>query len=337
MATAHGFQSTTSTHDPLYYGLRKQLVQRRQRLEQALERGATGQLLALLDEVDAALARMQDGSFGVCEACLEPIEVERLVADPLSRLCIGHLTPEQQRVLEADLELAASLQKRLLPSPRVQCDGWCVAYDYRPAGLVSGDYVDVLTTPDRSLFFALGDVSGKGVAASMLMANLSAMFRALVPLGVEPAQLVAHANRVFCESTLPTQYATLVVGRATPAGEVEIANAGHLEPLAFRNGEVSALPSTGLPIGLFRDQQFPAATVQLGAGDTLALYSDGVSEAVDGGDNEYGIARLTEVVRQSAALGPQEAVAACLRDLTAFRGAGRQTDDQTLLLLRRSE
>src|SRR5437868_1089093 len=190
--------------------LRQQLRHRRERLQQAEARALAAQGASWLDELDDALARIEDGRLGICDACHTPVEPDRLMADPLLRFCLDHLPPEKQRALEADLELAAKLQTRLLPPKNFQADGWRVAYHYEAAGIVSGDYCDLVAGRDNSFYFALGDVSGKGVAASLLMSNLSAMFRTLAPLDVPLGALMSHANRVFCESTLPTQYATVV-------------------------------------------------------------------------------------------------------------------------------
>src|SRR5215471_2870217 len=226
-------QAEPSTAQTLHSGLREQLHARRHRLERIAERTTSDEIERLLDEVDGALLRLEEGRLGICDSCHDSIEPEHLMADPLARFCLSHLPPEQARALEADLELAAELRARLLPDKNFRADGWNVAYDYRAAGLVSGDYCDLLLCPKtQNLYFALGDVSGKGVAASMLMSNLNAMFRALLPLDITSLpELMAHANRVFCQATLPSQYATLILGKATPQGEVEICNAGHPEPL----------------------------------------------------------------------------------------------------------
>lgn len=330
---AHAIPTTTES---LHTGIRRELLTRRHRLERVAERSADAKLQNLLDEVDTALQRLEEGSLGICDVCHESIEPERLIANPLVRFCLDHLPPEQQRALEADLELAARLQARLLPDRDLRAEGWNVAYDYRPAGIVSGDYCDLLLCCDTgNLYFALGDVSGKGVAASMLMSNLSAMFRALVPLSTSLPELMAHANRVFCESTLPNMYATLILGRATRAGEVEICNAGHLEPLLFTGSGVVSLDGASTPIGLFCSQTFPSSRVQLAPGDALLLYSDGISEARSPEDEEYGHSRLAGVFRESRSLAPAQSLAACMDDIARFQGSARRADDQTVLLLQR--
>src|SRR6266496_120267 len=184
--------------------LREQLLDRRQKLEAARDSSEFSEITSLLAEVDAALQRMERGTFGLCDLCHEPVETGRLFANPLTRLCIGHLTPPEQQALENDLELAAKIQTGLLPQPTQRIDGWEIAYHYQPAGLVSGDYCDLISSEDNSLHFVLGDVSGKGVAASMLMAHLQAMFRTLVSINLPLDQILERASRVFCESTLPT-------------------------------------------------------------------------------------------------------------------------------------
>ena len=154
--------------------LREQLLDRRHKLEEAAKGFVeASEVTRLLGEVDAALHRMELGTYGICDFCNEPVESERLIANPLTRLCIGHMSPPEQQALEDDLELAARIQTGLLPPPTLSIDGWEVAFHYEPAGLVSGDYCDLISSDDGSLHFVLGDVSGKGVAASMLMAHFA--------------------------------------------------------------------------------------------------------------------------------------------------------------------
>jgi sigma-B regulation protein RsbU (phosphoserine phosphatase) len=200
--------------------MRDQLIDRRHRLEHAAEGVCSSTCVgSLLEEIDDALARMEGGSYGICESCHEPIEQDRLIADPLARLCIDHLSGPERSALERDLELAAQVQRGLLPGHRrLDRDGWHMCYHYEPAGIVSGDYFDMIDSGKSGLYFMVGDVSGKGVAASMMMAQLHAMFRTLISVGLSLKCMLEHASRVFAESTLPSQYATLVGGRALSNG-----------------------------------------------------------------------------------------------------------------------
>lgn len=315
--------------------LHNQLEERKRRLEAAIALAPQKNSLAgLLREVDSALERMTRGSYGMCEECHESIEQDRLLADPLVCYCLDHLSASQRAALQRDLDLASQVQRNLLPQVNLRADGWETSYHYAPVGPVSGDYCDLIPS-DGQLFFVLGDVSGKGVAASMLMTQLHALFRSLTGMNLPLGQIVQQANRVFCESALAGQYATLVCGQAKPGGEVEIHNAGHWPAIVVGRGGVLRVESSGLPLGMFHEFDFSATRLHLEAGDTLFLYTDGLSEARSA-ESEYGVDRVTHLVRQQAARRPAELIAACLEDLRAFTD-GPPLDDLTLLAIQRAQ
>ncbi len=295
------------------------------------------QLSQLLSEVDQALQRVERGTFGLCEECKGAIEPERLEANPLLRFCIDHLNPEERRALQDDLELASRIQKRLLPTRGLEMNGWEAHFHYQAFGPVSGDYCDLIPADGNGLYFLLGDAAGKGVAASMLMSQLHAMFRALATLGLPPDQLLDRANRIFCEGALSTHYATVVCGRAQADGRVELANAGHCPPVLLRDGNTMSLDSTGFPLGMFCHGSYGKHDFQLGPGDTLLLHTDGLSEACDGDGAEYGPERVAQVAAEHAARGAQELVGAFVDDLERFRGSAPRGDDLTILALCRSQ
>lgn len=279
---------------------------------------------------------MGRGTYGLCETCHEPIETDRLLADPLTEFCLDHLTPSQQRALEADLELASQIQKALLPQKQLTAAGWEVSYHYEGAGLTSGDYCDVIGTEDgRLLYCIIGDVKGKGLPASILMAHLHATFRALVSLDLPLGRLVERASRAFCESTLPTYFATLACVRVDPAGAVEFCNAGHLPPLLAHEGGITEIPATGLPVGMFCDEQFTVEKSSLARGDTIFLCTDGLPEAFNASGEEYGADRVKKFVGENHGLPPGELISACVSDLTAFLSGAPRTDDLTIMALRR--
>jgi sigma-B regulation protein RsbU (phosphoserine phosphatase) len=315
--------------------LRQQLVERRQRLEQAASLGETGlQVQQLIRDVDAALARLDDGTYGLCEVCHEPIEQDRLISDPLARFCLDHLTPGERQALETDLGLAAKIQQELLPGPHLHHGGWEAAFHYQPASIVSGDYCDLIPS-GGDLYFVVGDVTGKGVAASMLMAHLQAMFRSLIPLKLALPELLEHASRIFCQSTLPTHYATLVCGKAAASGEIEICNAGHLPPLLVSDRRVAEISATGLPLGAFCDEKFASSRVRLEPGQAILLYSDGLSEARNAGGAMYGLDRIRALALAQAGLGPRQLIRSCLDDLDVFRAGVPTGDDLTIMAIRR--
>jgi phosphoserine phosphatase RsbU/P len=314
--------------------LNNQLEERKRRLEAAIALAPQNAGLAgLLREVDSALERMDKGSYGLCQECHEPVEQDRLMADPLVRYCLDHLTGPQRAALQRDLDLASEVQRNLLPPMGLRAGGWETSYHYAPVGPVSGDYCDLIPS-DGHLFFVLGDVSGKGVAASMLMTQLHALFRSLTGIGLPLGQIVSQVNRVFCESALAGQYATLVCGQAKSTGEVEIHNAGHWPAIVVGQGGVLRIESTGLPLGMFCDGEFSATRLQVEPGDTLFLYTDGLSEARSA-DDEYGVDRVVSLVRQQSARRPAELIAACLDDLRSFAAGSPPLDDLSLLAIRR--
>jgi len=327
--------------------IREQLEKRREELNLALAAAApvapAAPYLELLGEVDAAIQQMEEGTYGICEECHDPIERERLIADPLVKMCLDHLTNDDRRALEQDLELAAHVQRGLLPEKHARFGEWHIHYEYKPAGLVSGDYCDLILPRERegSLLFLLGDVAGKGVAASLLMTHMHAMFRSLSNggsgelLGLD--KLLETANRVFCESTFAGQYATLVCGYAGRSGELEIASAGHLPALLVRREGVKQIGATGLPLGMFSSSRYAIQRARLEPGDSLLLFTDGISEAGDAAGKEYGVKRLSNVAGERHRWDPRELLAACLKDVNVHTSGARQADDQTLMVIHRSE
>jgi phosphoserine phosphatase RsbU/P len=323
--------------------LREQLEKRREQLSYAIASPAAHvahpAFQELLREVDAALERMDQGAYGICEVCHDTIEKDRLICDPLTRLCIDHLTSAEQRALEGDLELAARIQRRLLPQAEVKTPGWHIHYQYKPAGLVSGDYCDVIVPSGdgNKPIFLLGDVAGKGVAASLLMSHLHAMFRTLSAMEVGLDRLLDLGNRIFCESTLAGQYATLICGRIADGSAVEIASAGHLPALLVRKNGIEEFSSTGLPLGMFCSARYSVTHTRLDPGDSLLLFTDGISEAANPTGAEYGIERLSVIAAEQYGRGPRDFVAECLSDVNTFSSGTAQRDDQTIMIVHRTD
>jgi len=315
--------------------LQGQLEERKRRLEKAISLAPdNANAEALLREVDSALDRFAAGTYGLCETCHESVERDRLLADPLICYCLDHLTDSERAALQRDLNLASELQRGLLPPANLHVDGWDTSYHYAPIGPVSGDYCDLYPS-GGSLFFMLGDVSGKGVAASMRMAQLHALFRSLIGMGLPLAQIVDEINRFLCDSALAGQYATLVCGRANPDGDIEIFNAGHLPVIAVQQRQVHLLESTALPVGMFRDAEFASAHVHLSGNDSLFLFTDGVSETI-GADGEYGVDRVARLIGTMSSDCAAGVISACLEDLRRFAGTNPGIDDVTLLAMRRA-
>lgn len=326
--------------------LRVQLTDRRARLTSAItEVGRAEDLLRLLTEVDAALSRLDAGHYGVCDVCGGSVDEDDLLANPMATYCLCKLSPERQRALERDLDLAWHVQAALLPKPDLAIPGWQTHYRYLPHGPVSGDYCDLIATDDAAspeLYFMVGDVSGKGVAASLLMAHINAAFRVLAKRGLSPQDMLRTANEALAGSTLASHYATLVCGRACASGEVELANAGHCAPILVRShGAVEVLRTAGLPLGLALGADtgdgYVAERVVLRDGDVLVVYTDGLSEAANSSEEDYGTDRLVKLVRQRRSEGPRAMITECLADLQRFLAGSERSDDLTILTLSRRD
>ena len=314
---------------------RPQLLDRRVRLLAASDAVPAAYFNELIAEIDAALGRIDNGSYGLCETCHDPIEADSLAQNPLIRFCLDHLSQAELEAHQQDLELAAQIQSKLLPLRDTTLENWDTQYRYQPVGAVGGDYCELIVLGNgESLFFAVGDVAGKGVAASLLMTHLSAILRSLLSLDLSLTDVISRANRLFCESTAPAHYATLVCGRASASG-VEICNAGHCMPLLLKQDVTRRLDSTGLPLGLFSSSQYPVQHVSLDPGDSLVLYTDGITESQDPAGNQYEEDRLIRALRDHYNHTTEVAADSVLQDVARFRQTGSPSDDMTLLIVRR--
>jgi sigma-B regulation protein RsbU (phosphoserine phosphatase) len=315
--------------------LRPKIIERRARLQAVAGSVSAEYVNDLLAEIDAALQRIDDGSYGRCETCHDPIEPDQLERNPLVRFCLDHLSEKELRAHEQDLRLAMQIQAKLLPPRDVSTGDWQTHYRYEPVSVVGGDYCEVVASSDgTSLFFALGDVAGKGVAASLLMTHLSAIFRSLLSLDLPLTEMMERANRLFCESTSASHFATMVAGR-TSADGVEMCNAGHCRPLLLRREGTECVDSSGLPLGLFPHGGYTSKYVRMKPGDSLVLYSDGITEAQDPEGNAWEEEGLISSLRAQAELSCADVADGVLREVERFCRTRPRLDDMTLLILRR--
>jgi sigma-B regulation protein RsbU (phosphoserine phosphatase) len=276
--------------------------------------------------VDLAVEAMRRGA---CDFVQKPWDNNRLLATIRKQA-----EPVRQR--KSELEIAANVQQKMFPRklhPLGSLDyaGHCV-----PAREVGGDYYDFLDISDRKIGFVLGDVSGKGVPAALLMANLQACFRSQQPASLEyPAQVLRSVNRHFFESTTADRYATLVFAVYDDVTrKVRYVNCAHCPPLLLRStGEIERLDSTALMLGAFARWDCIEAEAELGPGDTLLLYSDGVTEAGADTGEDFGEERLMHALRVNQRQPAQPMVEAIVHDVQEFSGSAR-SDDVTVVALR---
>ena len=317
---------------PFESAIQEELIERRQRLEEIRAFDGDLEFANLLGEIDAALGRIDDGTYGKCEKCEGYVEPERLLADPLVRVCLGELSAAERQALEDDLELASVIQRGLLPAINGGFGRWRADYVYQPLGPVSGDYCDVIPNGD-DLYFIVGDVSGKGMAASLLMSSLHAIFHTLIPLGVDLDKMMSRANHLLVESSPSNQFATLVCGKAGGDGRLQIVNAGHLPPVLIKKGVMGELNFSGLPLGMFHETDFAVTDVGLDGGDSLLLFTDGVTECVNGDGIELGTCGLIDALGGTAWTEPKALLGRCLEVVDGHRGAAGRADDLTMLAL----
>lgn len=248
----------------------------------------------------------------------------------------------EKRKMEQELGVAAGIQQDLFPRTLPDLEGFeCVAHS-RPARQVGGDYYDVLPLdrphPQAPHLFCVADISGKGVPASLLMANIQATLRALLSTELDLVDLVTRTSELLYATTPGNKYATAILVQIDPsASQVYCVNAGHNDGLLLKSaGELEKWSSTGPPVGLIPKIPFSAGTYEMASGDLLALYSDGVVEAHNAEDEEFGEERFEEVLRQHADAPCQEILEHVYQALDAFAGEQPQHDDITLMLIRRT-
>ncbi len=240
--------------------------------------------------------------------------------------------------LEQQLEIAHSVQRDLLPSINNLPESFQLAAEYLPAAQVSGDFYDLLPAGDEGAAFVLGDVSGKGVPAALLMGVLQGAIRA-TPWTDSPAQheeATRKINRMLCEGASRERYSTLFWSYFDPASEtLRYINAGHCAPILFKpNGEARRLEDGGPVLGLLAGARFRQSSVKFEAGDTLVLYSDGIVEAADSKDDQFGEDRLQELVRESLSQSPAEIRGKILAEVNRFTNNAELSDDRTLVVVR---
>lgn len=235
-----------------------------------------------------------------------------------------------------ELKAAREIQRMLLPAVPPAPPGYTIAATSHPAQETGGDYYDFLRLPGGSLGLAVGDASGHGVAAALVIAETRAYLKAFAVIESEPGRLLTHANRALAED-LGDGFVTLFLARLDPATRsLTYSSAGHWPGYVFGgDGEVKAkLPSTGLPLGLDPQADYPTPpAIRLDPGDLLLLLTDGVIEAISPAGELFGIDRVLDAARGHAGTTPQNLLVALLARVDEFDG-GRVTDDQTVLLLK---
>lgn len=250
---------------------------------------------------------------------------------------IGRIREEEKikARIEHELHTAALIQQALLPGRRAMAPMFEAAGTSLPTRLIGGDFLDYFELPDRGLSFVLGDVSGKGPPAAILAAAIQGMFASVAETGERPADAIARVNRALVRRAVESKFATVFHGLLGPDGALASCNAGHNPPLLLRgDGSIAWLTDGGLILGMFEQATFEEEANRLVPGDTLVLFSDGVTEAADPSGEQFGEERLLAIVRDAGQGSPAAIVERLVGEVRAFVAGAPQADDITVLVVR---
>ncbi len=239
--------------------------------------------------------------------------------------------------IREEVRLAAKIQMDLLPATVPALDGYELAGTSIPAQVVGGDYFDFIRLAGGRMGICLGDVSGKGMPAALLMANLQATLRGQTLLDPEVAGTVRRSNRLLFETTSPEKFVTLVYGALDPKKHTfRFTNAGHDHPCLFRKeGKPLRLESGGIVLGILPDYDYTEESVEFHPGDVLVIYSDGIVESMDALNAQFGLDRLTGVIRDRLDDTAGEILSAIVDAAQRHAGSAPQYDDMTVVVVKR--
>jgi phosphoserine phosphatase RsbU/P len=240
---------------------------------------------------------------------------------------------QREKRMEEDLKAARELQRVLLPDAELEIEGMEAAVRLRPAREISGDIYDVFEHKDGQTVIAFGDVSGKGAAAALYGGLMNGLLRTLAPRRRQPAELMRALNEALIERKVEARYVTLCVLLWDPATRLFVmANAGAIPPMICRGTEILKIRVEGVPIGLLESREYEEVTFQAEAGDTLVLYSDGITDHLNAAGTEFGRGRLAQIVRNGCGKTADELIAAIFKEMDKF--STKPFDDQTLFVMK---
>jgi len=258
-----------------------------------------------------------------------------LVSEENARMQLAMI--EKQR-MERELAIARDIQVGLLPHASPEIDGYEIATVFHPCYSVAGDYFDFLPISKRKVGIAIGDVSGKSTPAALIMACLQASLRTIAAMEVvDPVLTIEKINQLLCKSQSSNKYVTFFYGILNHETHcLSYVNAGHCYPLVVKtNGNVDRLDIGGTVLGFFKDAAYRTASYQLDPGDTMILYTDGVSEMINEREEEFGVEGIIRVLKENAGLSVDSVKDALVSALQQHRQEQPQGDDTTFILLKR--
>jgi len=297
-----------------------------------------GKIQVHLEVLDRAMEQASDQTIGMCTICEDYVDTELLEMDYTTTLCLEHLSTEEMDYLQSELELAQVVQKALMPQKAPEVPGLDFAAYSQPAQIISGDLFDFFTFSDGAQGMAIADVAGHGVSSSLLMTSLQTALRTLVPMNSSPAEVLRRVNDLFYHNVHYTTFASLFLGAFNSSTRtLNYSNAGHNPPLVIRSQDSGAnstlwLRPTGSAIGLTEGAEFVNKSVTFYPGDTLLLYTDGVTEAINRQSEEFGTQRLAGIIRGVSPQPAKDLVRTLRDELQDFTGGSPLADDTTFVV-----
>ena len=253
----------------------------------------------------------------------------------------ARLYEEEQSLMrmQEEMKIAYNIQMGLLPKGAPMIEGYDVAGKSMPAKSVGGDYFDLIRLGDGRLFFCLGDISGKGMPAALLMSNMLATLRGQNLDLTTPGSIMNHSNEHMFRNTDPERFSTLFLGVLDPSSsEIIYSNAGHNLPFIVRSsGEVERLETGNLVLGAIEDVTYTEDSVMLDSGDTLLIFSDGISEAINPEEEEFGEDPLPGIVMANNDASAMSLIDTVIAEVVSHAGRAPQRDDMTMVVIRHTE
>lgn len=248
-----------------------------------------------------------------------------------------YLEEQNLMLMQEEMRLAAETQINLLPKSIPKVADYQIAGKSIPAKDVGGDYYDFIQVDDNNFAFCLGDVSGKGMSAAMLMSNLQATLRAQILTGVNSTETITRANTLLYQNTDSTKFVTLFLGIINiETNEIKYCNAGHNNPYHYdTNNQVKELDIGGLILGFQPDSSYLGGSIPFQPDDLLVLYSDGITEAMNDKNEEFGEERLTGLITKYKREDIYKLIDRIIDEVNKFSGGVPQSDDMTLMIIKR--
>jgi sigma-B regulation protein RsbU (phosphoserine phosphatase) len=287
--------------------------------------------------IETSLEKLEDNTLGICVVCHGYVDTQLLEMDYTAAVCLDHYSEDERRRLESELELSQVVQRALLPQRIPDIRGVELAAFSRPSEIIGGDYFDFFQFRDGTHGLVIADVSGHGVSAGMLMSSLQTAIRTMAPEADTPAEILERINRFYIHNIHFTTFVTVFMACFDPATlTLTYVNAGHNPPAVRRNGSstITWLKPTAPAIGLAEDFHARTETIGFSRGDSLLLYTDGVTEVLNISNEQFGQERLAELVQQHADRPVPDLLQAVRRALSAFGGNQPLMDDVTMVALK---